>query len=70
MRPLLCVECTKELGVQHVPCDIKGDSQVVIKQLAGEWPCYEENLNRWIDRIEERIKKMGLKPRYQLDSKK
>ena len=45
-----------ELGVHHVPCDIKGDSQVVIKQLAGEWPCYEENLSRWLDRIEERIK--------------
>ena len=55
-----------ELGVHHVPCDIKGDSQVVINQLAGEWPCYEENLNRWIDRIEERIKILGIKPRYQL----
>jgi ribonuclease HI len=54
-----------ELGVHHVPCDIKGDSQVVLKQLEGEWPCYEESLNRWIDRIEERIKSLGLKPRYQ-----
>ena len=55
-----------ELGVHHVPCDIKGDSQVVINQLEGDWPCYEENLNRWIDRIEERIKILGIKPRYQL----
>ena len=55
----------EELGVSQVPCDFKGDSQVVLKQLAGEWPCYEENLNRWLDRIEDKIKKMGLKPRYQ-----
>jgi ribonuclease HI len=55
-----------ELGVHQVPCDIKGDSQVVINQLEGEWPCYEENLNRWIDRIEQRIKTLGIKPRYQL----
>ena len=54
----------EELGVSQVPCDFKGDSQVVLKQLAGEWPCYEENLNRWLDRIEDKIKKMGLKPRY------
>ena len=55
----------EELGVHHVPCDFKGDSQVVLKQLEGEWPCYEENLNRWLDRIEEKIKKLGLKPRFQ-----
>jgi ribonuclease HI len=54
----------QELGVSQVPCDFKGDSQVVLKQLAGDWPCYEENLNRWLDRIEDKIKKMGLKPRY------
>lgn len=55
----------EELGVHHVPCDFKGDSQVVLKQLEGEWPCYEENLNRWLDRIEQKIKELGLKPRYQ-----
>jgi len=55
----------EELGVHHVPCDFKGDSQVVLKQLEGEWPCYEENLNRWLDRIEEKIEKLGLKPRFQ-----
>jgi ribonuclease HI len=55
----------EELGVHQVPCDFKGDSQVVLKQLEGEWPCYEENLNRWLDRIEEKMKKLGLKPRLQ-----
>ncbi|WP_338470024.1 ribonuclease H family protein [Niallia sp. XMNu-256] len=59
------VNVLEELGVHHVPCDFKGDSQVVLKQLEGEWPCYEENLNRWLDRIEAKIKALGLKPRYQ-----
>lgn len=59
------VNVLEELGVHHVPCDIKGDSQVVLKQLEGEWPCYEESLNRWLDRIEEKLKALGLKPRYQ-----
>lgn len=55
----------EDLGVHHLPCDIIGDSQVVLKQLEGEWPCYEENLNQWLDRIEEKIKKLGIQPRYQ-----
>lgn len=54
----------EELEVRNVPCVFKGDSQVVLKQLEGEWPCYEENLNRWLDRIEQRLKVMGLVPRY------
>lgn len=54
----------EELGVHHLPCEIKGDSQGLLKQLEGEWPCYEENLNRWLDRIEEKIEKLGIKPSY------
>lgn len=54
----------EDLGVHHLPCEIKGDSQVVLKQLEGEWPCFEENLNRWLDRIEEKIKKLGIEPTY------
>ncbi|WP_026581146.1 reverse transcriptase-like protein [Bacillus sp. J33] len=54
----------EEMGVHHMTCEFKGDSQVVLKQLEGEWPCYEENLNRWLDRIEEKIKKLGIHPRY------
>ncbi|PFA70182.1 hypothetical protein CN378_02005 [Bacillus sp. AFS015802] len=51
-----------EIGVKNVPCTIKGDSQVVMKQLGGEWPCYEEVLSKWLDRIEALLKKLGLKP--------
>jgi ribonuclease HI len=54
----------EELGVRHLPCEIKGDSQVVLKQLEGEWPCYEEVLNSWLDRIEEKIKTLGIVPKY------
>ena len=54
----------EEMGVKNMTCDIKGDSQVVLKQLEGEWPCYEETLNRWLDRIENKIKELGLHPKY------
>lgn len=48
------------LGGHHIPITIKGDSLVVINQLSGEWPCYEEEHIRWIERIEEKLKKIGL----------
>lgn len=54
----------EEMGVRNMTCEIKGDSQVVLKQLDGEWPCYEETLNRWLDRIENKIKELGLHPKY------
>ncbi|WP_066061203.1 reverse transcriptase-like protein [Neobacillus soli] len=54
----------EDLGVHHLSCEFKGDSQVVLKQLEGEWPCYEETLNKWLDRIEEKITALGLKPKY------
>lgn len=54
----------EELNVHHLPCELKGDSQGVLKQLEGEWPCYEEVLNKWLDRIEKKIKDLGIEPRY------
>ena len=57
---LAAVQKLEELEVKHQKIMIKGDSQVVLKQLTGEWPCYEENLNRWLDRIEEQLKSHGL----------
>lgn len=54
----------QQLGVHHQPITIKGDSQVVLNQLSGEWPCYEENLSKWIDRIEQKVKEMGVQPSY------
>lgn len=54
----------EDLGVQQFSCEFKGDSQVVLKQLEGEWPCYEATLNLWIDRIEEKLKSLRIKPKY------
>lgn len=54
----------EELNVHHLPCEFKGDSQVVLKQLEGEWPCYEAALNSWLDRIEAKTKSLGIDPRY------
>lgn len=59
----------EELGVHHLPCEIKGDSQGVLKQLDGEWACYEEGLNRWLDRIEVKIKSLGIKPKFTVISR-
>ncbi|WP_042355326.1 reverse transcriptase-like protein [Bacillus rubiinfantis] len=53
-----------ELGVRHLPCEFKGDAQGLLKQLEGEWPCYEDVLNRWLDRIEEKIKVLDLNPTF------
>lgn len=54
----------EELDVKDVTCEVKGDSQVVLKQLEGEWPCYEEELNNWLDRIEVKLKKLHLNMIY------
>lgn len=67
---LFGLDVLAELGVHHLPVDILGDSQVVLKQLEGEWPCYDENLNRWLDRIEEKIKALHISPRYTYLSRK
>lgn len=58
------------LGVHHLPVRFVGDSQVVINQLNGEWPCYEEVLSKWADRIEARLEKMGIRPEYVAISRK
>ncbi|WP_077622317.1 ribonuclease H family protein [Sediminibacillus massiliensis] len=58
------------LGVHHLPVTITGDSQVVINQLDGEWPCMEEELSKWADKIEQTFSRLGITPEYQLISRK
>ncbi|WP_232732192.1 reverse transcriptase-like protein [Bacillus sp. mrc49] len=53
-----------ELGVHHQSCVFKGDSLVVLNQLSGEWPCMEESLNKWLDRIEAKLDKLKIIPVY------
>ncbi|MCA1030431.1 ribonuclease H family protein [Bacillus timonensis] len=64
------LQCLEELGVHHLPVIFRGDSHVVLNQLSGDWPCFEENLNRWLDRIEIKMKDLGIKPVYEPISRK
>ncbi|WP_430788939.1 reverse transcriptase-like protein [Virgibacillus flavescens] len=59
-----------EMGVHHIPCTFKGDAQGVLRQLLGEWPCYEEKLNGWLDRIETKMDSIGIKSVYEVISRK
>ncbi|MCT2345381.1 reverse transcriptase-like protein [Niallia taxi] len=54
----------EELEVKGVTCEFKGDSQVVLNQLSGEWPCYEEALNKWLDRIEKKLSDLKINAIY------
>ncbi|KHE72236.1 ribonuclease H family protein [Halobacillus sp. BBL2006] len=58
------------MQVHHIPVKFIGDSQVVINQLSGEWPCLEEELSNWADRIEEKIEELGIQPEYEVVSRK
>ncbi len=60
----------EELGVRNSTVQFKGDSQVVLNQLSGEWPCFEDEFTRWLDRIEEKLKQLGIRPKYSAISRK
>lgn len=60
----------EELEVHHTELTINGDSLVVINQLTNEWPCYEEDLERWLERIEKKTKQLGYKVNYQSVTRK
>ncbi|KQL42204.1 hypothetical protein AN960_02875 [Bacillus sp. FJAT-25509] len=50
----------EEMNIKGQTILIKGDSQVVINQLNGDWPCYEEQHERFINRIERNCKNLKL----------
>ncbi|MEO4054656.1 ribonuclease H family protein [Solibacillus sp. CAU 1738] len=60
----------ESLNVHHLPVRFIGDSQVVINQMNGEWPAYEKELSTWADRIEKKLKKLGITPEYEHVSRK
>ncbi|ANF45446.1 MULTISPECIES: ribonuclease H family protein [Priestia] len=64
------IQVLEELGVHHIPVTFRGDSQVVLNQLAGEWPCFEEEFNRYLDRIEDKMQELGIRPVYEPISRK
>ncbi len=57
-------------GIRHQNIEIIGDSKVVINQLTDEWPCYEETLTKWADRIEEKLGELDLTPEYKVVTRK
>ncbi|MFS0863309.1 ribonuclease H family protein [Fredinandcohnia sp. 179-A 10B2 NHS] len=61
----LMLNTLEEIGAKHCTVTFRGDSQVVLKQLSGEWPCFEDNLNRWLDRIEDRLKNLNIHPIFE-----
>ncbi|WP_407271376.1 ribonuclease H family protein [Radiobacillus sp. PE A8.2] len=66
----LALQELEGLGVHHLPVTIIGDSQVVVNQLNGEWPVFEEQLNTWADRIENMLQRLGITPSYKQVSRK
>lgn len=57
------------MDVKHLPVTFKGDSKVVINQLNDEWPCYEEELVKWMNRIEEELDDLGILATFQAISR-
>lgn len=58
------------LNVHHLPVRFIGDSQVVIKQMDGEWPALEKDLSNWADRIDEKLKNLSIQAKYELVARK
>ena len=52
------------IGVHHQSIVVKGDSQVVINQMQGDWPVYEEDLNEWANKIDRLSENLGLSVHY------
>lgn len=66
----LCLQELELLNVHHLPVRFIGDSQVVINQLSEEWPTLENNLSRWADRIEAKLKDLAIQATYELVGRK
>ena len=66
----LCLQELEFLGIQRLPVQIIGDSRVVINHLSEEWPVIEKDLYSWADKIEAKMKSLGLQPQYELVSRK
>lgn len=60
----LLLEQIERLNVTHQTINVYGDSLVVINQMNDEWPCYEEDLLAWIERIETKAEQLGLTLRF------
>ncbi|OLP65054.1 hypothetical protein BACPU_20100 [Bacillus pumilus] len=64
------IQVLKDLGAGRNSVTIKGDSLVVMNQLKGEWPCYDDVHSNWLDRIEASLKELKLTPTYEVIDRK
>lgn len=58
------------LNVHDIPIKFIGDSKVVINQMDGDWPVIEVNLAKWADRIDDKMKDLGIDAAYELVPRK
>lgn len=56
----------EELNIKGQTIEINGDAQVVLNQLSGDWPCFEEQHEKFINRIERICKENKLTLMYNL----
>jgi ribonuclease HI len=58
------------LDVHDMSVRFIGDSRVVINHLSEEWPVIEQHLFNWANRIEAKLKELGIRPEYELVTRK
>ncbi|MGX9134475.1 reverse transcriptase-like protein [Rummeliibacillus sp. JY-2-4R] len=58
------------LNVKNMNVRFVGDSQVVVNQMSGEWAVMEPELLSFADRIDDKLKNLGIKPEYEHVSRK
>lgn len=66
----LCVQELEFLEVRNMPVRFSGDSKIVINGMSGEWPVIESELVSWADRIEIKLKTMGIQAEFGLIPRK
>ncbi len=58
------------LNVKNTNIRFIGDSQVVINQMSGEWAVLEPELMSWADKIDNKLKELGIQAEYEHVSRK
>ena len=56
----------EDLNIKGKKVIVRGDSQRVIMSLKEDWPTNDQSFNRWLNRIEEKIRSLKLYPEYEL----
>ena len=65
-----CLTELEWLDIHHLEVRFLGDSQVVIHQMAGEWPVYEPQFATWAERIDKKLEALHITPQYELIGRK